>query len=106
MARALAALQPDEPEAHGLVALFGLTAARFAARTADDGSPILLADQSPRSPPRTPRRARWRRPTGTGLGPRPSSVHRGRASRFGSAPRFPFTSNGTRRAAGEAAELG
>ncbi|GAA0936146.1 sigma-70 family RNA polymerase sigma factor [Kribbella koreensis] len=48
LARTLAALQPDEPEVHGLLALCELTAARFPARTADDGSPILLEDQDRR----------------------------------------------------------
>jgi RNA polymerase sigma factor (sigma-70 family) len=45
LARKLAALQPDEPEVHGLLALCELTAARFPARTGPDGSPILLEDQ-------------------------------------------------------------
>ncbi|MFI5588441.1 RNA polymerase sigma factor [Amycolatopsis sp. NPDC051758] len=45
LARTLAALQPDEPEVHGLLALCELTAARFPARTAPDGSPVLLEDQ-------------------------------------------------------------
>jgi RNA polymerase sigma factor (sigma-70 family) len=48
LARKLAALQPDEPEVHALLALCELTAARFPARTAADGSPILLADQDRR----------------------------------------------------------
>ncbi|WP_366928517.1 RNA polymerase sigma factor [Catellatospora citrea] len=48
LARTLAALQPDEPEVHGLLALCELTAARFPARTGPDGSPILLADQDRR----------------------------------------------------------
>jgi RNA polymerase sigma factor (sigma-70 family) len=48
LARTLAALQPDEPEAHGLLALCELTAARFPARTAPDGSPVLLEDQDRR----------------------------------------------------------
>lgn len=48
LARKLAALQPDEPEVHGLLALCELTAARFPARTAADGSPILLEDQDRR----------------------------------------------------------
>ena len=52
LARMLAELVPDEPEALGLVALLELTAARFPARLAPDGSPILLADQD---------RARWDR---------------------------------------------
>ncbi|MFC0005712.1 RNA polymerase sigma factor [Micromonospora siamensis] len=48
LARTLAALLPDEPEVHGLLALCELTAARFPARTAPDGSPILLTDQDRR----------------------------------------------------------
>ncbi|MFC1431611.1 RNA polymerase sigma factor [Streptacidiphilus sp. N1-3] len=48
LARTLAALQPDEPEVHGLLALFELTAARFPARTGPDGSPVLLEDQDRR----------------------------------------------------------
>lgn len=48
LARTLAALQPAEPEVHGLLALFELTAARFPARTGPDGTPILLADQDRR----------------------------------------------------------
>ncbi|MEV5967804.1 DUF6596 domain-containing protein [Kribbella sp. NPDC051952] len=45
LARTLAALQPDEPEVHGLLALCELTAARFPARTGPDGTPVLLEDQ-------------------------------------------------------------
>lgn len=48
LTRTLAALQPDEPEVHGLLALCELTAARLPARTGPDGSPILLADQDRR----------------------------------------------------------
>lgn len=48
LARTLAALLPDEPEVHGLLALFELTAARFPARTTPDGSPVLLEDQDRR----------------------------------------------------------
>ena len=48
LARTLAALQPDEPEVHGLLALCELTAARFPARTGPDGSPVLLEDQDRR----------------------------------------------------------
>lgn len=48
LARTLAALQPDEPEVHGLLALCELTAARFPARTDPDGAPILLEDQDRR----------------------------------------------------------
>lgn len=45
LARVLAALLPDEPEVHGLLALFELTSARFPARTGPDGEPVLLEDQ-------------------------------------------------------------
>ncbi|MDQ3680598.1 MAG: RNA polymerase sigma factor, partial [Actinomycetota bacterium] len=45
LARLLAELMPDEPEVHGLLALLLLTEARRAARTAADGSLVLLADQ-------------------------------------------------------------
>ncbi|MEU5725886.1 sigma-70 family RNA polymerase sigma factor [Micromonospora sp. NPDC047738] len=48
LARTLAALQPTEPEVHGLLALCELTAARFPARAGLDGSPILLEDQDRR----------------------------------------------------------
>ncbi|MFF0813680.1 RNA polymerase sigma factor [Rhodococcus sp. NPDC003318] len=52
LARVLAALMPDEPEVHGLLALLSLQASRTATRVAADGSPVLLADQD---------RARWNR---------------------------------------------
>ncbi|BBZ06262.1 RNA polymerase sigma factor [Mycolicibacterium doricum] len=45
LGRILAALVPDEPEAHGLVALMEMQTSRFAARTDDAGRPILLEDQ-------------------------------------------------------------
>ncbi len=48
LARMLAALLPDEPEVHGLLALFELTAARFPARTGPDGEAVLLEDQDRR----------------------------------------------------------
>jgi len=48
LARVLAHLVPDEPEAHGLLALLELTAARFPARTGPDGESVLLADQDRR----------------------------------------------------------
>jgi RNA polymerase sigma factor (sigma-70 family) len=48
LARMLAALQPDEPEVFGLLALFELTAARFPARTGPDGEAVLLEDQDRR----------------------------------------------------------
>jgi RNA polymerase sigma-70 factor (ECF subfamily) len=52
LARLLAELMPDEPEALGLLALLLLTESRRAARTAVDGSIVLLPDQD---------RARWDR---------------------------------------------
>ena len=45
LARLLAALMPDEPEAQGLLALLLLTEARRPARLAPDGAMVLLADQ-------------------------------------------------------------
>lgn len=48
LARVLSRLAPDEPEAHGLLALLELTAARFPARTGPDGDPVLLEDQDRR----------------------------------------------------------
>ncbi len=48
LGRVLARLLPQEPEAHGLVALMELQASRFAARVAADGTPVLLADQDRR----------------------------------------------------------
>lgn len=50
LGRVLAGLLPREPEVHGLVALMEFQASRFAARTARDGSAVLLADQD---------RSRW-----------------------------------------------
>ncbi|MEX2501382.1 MAG: sigma-70 family RNA polymerase sigma factor, partial [Trueperaceae bacterium] len=61
LARILAHQLPDEPEVLGLLALLELTAARFPARTAPDGSPVLLEDQD---------RRRWDR----------AAVRRGRAA--------------------------
>jgi predicted RNA polymerase sigma factor len=52
LGRILAGLLPQEPEVHGLVALMELQASRLKARTAADGTPILLLDQN---------RARWDR---------------------------------------------
>ncbi len=52
LARLLAELMPDEPEVMGLLALLLLTEARRTARTAEDGSIVLLADQD---------RSRWDR---------------------------------------------
>jgi len=45
LARLLAELMPDEPEALGLLALLLLSESRRAARTAADGSIVLLPDQ-------------------------------------------------------------
>ncbi len=46
LGRILAALAPEEPEVHGLVALMEIQASRFKARSAPDGAPILLLDQN------------------------------------------------------------
>jgi RNA polymerase sigma factor (sigma-70 family) len=46
LGRVLAALVPDEPEVHGLVALMEFQSSRFAARTDPEGRPILLEDQN------------------------------------------------------------
>jgi RNA polymerase sigma-70 factor, ECF subfamily len=48
LARVLVELMPDEPEAVGLLALLLLVAARRPARTAGDGSLVLLPDQDRR----------------------------------------------------------
>lgn len=74
LTRMLAALLPGEPEVHGLLALFELTAARFAARTGPDGEAVLLEDQDRRLWDRSAIRrglaALGRAPTaGRGLGP-------------------------------------
>ena len=53
MARVVATLMPDEPEAHGLLALLLLSDARRPARVAADGAFIRLEDQD---------RSRWSRP--------------------------------------------
>jgi RNA polymerase sigma-70 factor (ECF subfamily) len=53
LARLLAELMPDEPEALGLLAMLLLIDARRPARTAADGSIVLLADQD---------RSLWQRP--------------------------------------------
>ncbi|WP_237570172.1 RNA polymerase sigma factor [Mycolicibacterium lacusdiani] len=45
LGRALAALVPEEPEAHGLVALMEFQSSRFAARSGPDGTPVLLEHQ-------------------------------------------------------------
>lgn len=45
LGRMLAEIAPREPEVHGLVALMELQSSRMAARTDEEGRPILLADQ-------------------------------------------------------------
>jgi len=50
LGRVLAELAPGEPEVHGLVALMEIQASRQPARTARDGTPILLLEQD---------RSRW-----------------------------------------------
>jgi RNA polymerase sigma factor (sigma-70 family) len=50
LGRILVGIAPDEPEVFGLLALMEIQASRLAARTAPDGSPILLTEQN---------RARW-----------------------------------------------
>jgi RNA polymerase sigma factor (sigma-70 family) len=48
LARTLAALVPTEPEVLGLQALLEIQASRIAARTGDDGEPVLLEEQDRR----------------------------------------------------------
>jgi RNA polymerase sigma factor (sigma-70 family) len=50
LGRILAALAPNEPEVHGLMALMEIQASRAAARTGPSGEPVLLLDQD---------RSRW-----------------------------------------------
>jgi predicted RNA polymerase sigma factor len=45
LGRVLTAIAPDEPEAHGLLALMELNASRTAARTDPAGEPVLMLDQ-------------------------------------------------------------
>jgi RNA polymerase sigma factor (sigma-70 family) len=45
LGRILAELAPEEPEAHGLVALLEIQASRLGARRGPDGEPVLLLDQ-------------------------------------------------------------
>lgn len=46
LGRILAALAPQEPEVHGLVALMEIQASRIRARTGPSGEPVLLMDQN------------------------------------------------------------
>ncbi|MEV0130191.1 RNA polymerase sigma factor [Dactylosporangium sp. NPDC050688] len=48
LGRVMAGLLPSEPEVYGLCALMELQAARLRARTAPDGTPVLLMDQDRR----------------------------------------------------------
>ena len=50
LGRVLAALMPDEPEVHGLVALMEIQASRSRARVGPSGEPVLLLEQN---------RSRW-----------------------------------------------
>jgi RNA polymerase sigma-70 factor, ECF subfamily len=60
LGRLLAALAPDEPEVHGLLALMELASSRARARTDERGDPVLLLEQD---------RARWDAPAiSRGLG--------------------------------------
>jgi RNA polymerase sigma factor (sigma-70 family) len=52
LGRMLSALAPDEPEAHGLVALMEIQASRIPARTGPRGEPVTLLEQN---------RGRWNR---------------------------------------------
>jgi RNA polymerase sigma factor (sigma-70 family) len=52
LARILAALAPEQPEAHGLLALMEIQASRASARLSPSGHPVLLLDQD---------RSRWDR---------------------------------------------
>jgi predicted RNA polymerase sigma factor len=49
LGRVLAALAPDEPEVHGLVALMEFQSSRLRARVGPSGAPVLLFDQDRRS---------------------------------------------------------
>ena len=48
LGRRVVALQPRQPEAHGLLALMELQASRLPARHSPDGTPVLLEDQDRR----------------------------------------------------------
>jgi len=49
LGRLLAALSPDDPEVHGLLALMELHSSRLTARVGPDQEPVLLLDQDRRS---------------------------------------------------------
>ena len=48
LGRVLAALAPEEPEVHGLVALMEIQSSRLSARVGPSGEPVLLLDQDRR----------------------------------------------------------
>ena len=89
LARMLAALLPDEPEVHGLLALCELTAARFPARTGPDGEAVLLEDQDRRLWDRSAIRrglAALDRASGAGRGLGPHGLQAAIAACHASAP--------------------
>ncbi len=89
LARQLVHLVPEEPEAHGLLALLELTAARFPARTGPDGAPVLLADQDRRRWDRAAirrGRAALARAVGTGRGLGPYGLQAAIAEQHAVAP--------------------
>lgn len=94
LARMLAALQPGEPEVHGLLALFELTAARFPARTGPDGEAVLLEDQDRRRWDRSAIRrgtAALRRAGAVGRGLGPYGLQASIAACHAAAPSVPET---------------
>ncbi|MQS17670.1 sigma-70 family RNA polymerase sigma factor [Streptomyces kaniharaensis] len=94
LARTLAALLPREPEVHGLLALFELTAARFPARTGPDGEPVLLEDQDRRLWDRSAirrGRAALGRATAAGRGLGPYGLQAAVAACHAAAPSVPET---------------
>ena len=94
LARMLGALLPDEPEVHGLLALFELTAARFPARTGPDGEAVLLEDQDRRLWDRSAIRrgqAALGRATAMGRGLGPYGLQAAIAACHASAPSVPET---------------
>ncbi|MCL2731631.1 MAG: RNA polymerase subunit sigma-24 [Actinomycetia bacterium] len=94
LARMLAALLPDEPEVHALLALLELTAARFPARTGPDGEAVLLEDQDRRLWDRSAIRrglAALRRATSVGRGLGPYGLQAAIAACHATAPSVPET---------------
>ena len=94
LARMLAVLQPEESEVYGLLALFELTAARFPARTAPDGTPVLLEDQDRRLWDRSAIRrglAALGRASAVGRGLGPYGLQAAIAACHASAPSVPET---------------